>query len=142
MTCTFFGHRDTPHTIKEELKNKLIHLIDCEDVTHFLVGNNGNFDSLVQKVLKEISKERNKVTYSIVLSSIRERSISDAQEKTVFPEELETTPPRFAISRRNDWMIKHSDMIVCYTKYKISNSYKFIEKGAKKGLKIINLADQ
>ena len=54
MICTFFGHKDAPDSLKNELKSAIIGLIDLYDVKMFYVGNNGSFDSLVQRTLAEI----------------------------------------------------------------------------------------
>ena len=46
-TCTFFGHRDCPETIKPKIREAVIDLIENHGVTMFYVGNQGNFDRLV-----------------------------------------------------------------------------------------------
>lgn len=38
MICTFFGHSDTPETVKPTLKTAIIELIEKEHVTGFYVG--------------------------------------------------------------------------------------------------------
>ena len=142
MNCTFFGNKDTPSRVKNDLKDTIKRLINEKGVVRFYVGNNGNFDLFVQNVLSDLKKERIDIDYAIVLSSIREIAIDGDQEATIFPEELETVPPRFAISRRNDWMIKNSDYLIAYAKHPFSNSRKWVERATKKGLKIINLAEE
>ena len=72
----------------------------------FYIGNNGNFDHIVQAVLEKISSENNDVRYCIVLSRLDERIDKEKMHRTIFPESLEGALPRFAISKRNDWMIK------------------------------------
>ena len=57
MVCTFFGHKDAPDSIKNELKSAINHLVNLYGVRMFYVGNNGSFDSLVQRTLIEIQKE-------------------------------------------------------------------------------------
>ena len=49
---TFFGHRDSPETIKPKIRAAVIDLIENHGVTMFYVGNQGNFDRLVRSVLK------------------------------------------------------------------------------------------
>ena len=142
MNCTFFGHKDVPDTIKAKIKNEINKLLEQKSVSCFYVGNNGNFDSTVQSVLEELSRERKDITYYIVLSYINELALNGKQEKTIYPEGLENTPLRFAIAKRNDWMINNSSMIIAYQKYKGTNSFKLIEKARKKSKVIVNLADQ
>lgn len=54
MTCTFFGHKDTPEKEKEQLRKVLLNLIIENNVDIFYVGNNGNFDFMVQNILDKL----------------------------------------------------------------------------------------
>jgi len=140
MTCTFFGHRRIKADMRDELKELIMRLIDDYDTKQFLVGNNGAFDALVQGVLDEICRTRDDVSYSIVLSYVDELALSGDQHATIFPEGLEYVPRRFAISKRNEWLIKSSDYVIAYVKYSVSNSFRWTEKAMKKGLIVFNLA--
>ena len=139
MVCTFFGHRDAPDFLKESIEREIIQLIKNESVEMFFVGNNGNYDFLVQKVLSKLSQSMGGFEYYIVLSSLAERSLSGNQENTIFPEALERVPPRFAIAKRNEWLIKNSRFAIVYLKHKFSNSSKWVDRAEKKRLKIINI---
>jgi hypothetical protein len=59
---------------------------------------------------------------------------------TVFPEGLEKIPPRFAISKRNRWMIEHSDYVVTYVRHSFGGAAQFKALAEKKGKKAIELA--
>lgn len=142
MNCAFFGHRNAPSEIKILLKEAILHLIQTEGVHNFFVGNNGNFDFYVQCVLKELKDEGLDICFDIVLSHLGEIALSENQSETIFPEGLETVLPRFAISKRNDWLIKNSSFLIAYVTYTFSSSYQWMQKAAKKGLKIINLAPE
>ncbi len=140
MICTFFGHRDTSERIKDELKNTVSALID-NGVKKFYVGNNGNFDLIVQDVLFELQKTQENIDYKIVLSYIDEKALCGDQEATIFPEGLEGVPRRYAVSKRNEWLIKSSNYVIAYCTNSFSNCHKWIEKAKKKGLSVINLAE-
>ena len=116
MTCTFFGHRIVPKEIEPTLRSTLIDLIDNHDVDLFYVGNNGGFDAMVRKVLKELS-ERYAITYYVVLAYMPQKhggiDPTDYSD-TILPEGIETVPKRFAISYRNKWMIEQADYVVTY----------------------------
>ena len=137
MNCTFFGHKDAPASIKASIEKAIISLIDV-GVKTFYVGNNGNFDYLVQNVLKELSCIYD-MSYLIVLSRVDEVALSGEQAATLFPEKLDFSIPKFAISKRNEWLIKKCDFAIVYVKNRYSNSYKWLERAQKKGLKIITL---
>ncbi len=140
MVCTFFGHRDAQPCIREKLKEEIYKLVEI-GVDSFLIGNNGNFDFIVQNLLSEICKETPFIDYKIVLSKLNEQVLSKNQEKTVFPLGFETFSPRFAISKRNEWLIKNSSFAIVYAKNKFSNSHKLLLKSLKSGLTVINIAD-
>ncbi len=137
MNCTFFGHKNAPASLTYEIEEKIISLIDI-GVKNFYVGNNGRFDYLVQAVLKGLSHSYD-INYSIVLSRIDEVSLFGEQSKTIFPAELDFSIPKFAVSKRNEWMIKTCDFAIVYVENRYSNSYKWMQRSHKKGLKIINL---
>ena len=139
MNCAFFGHRNAPSEIKILLKEAILHLIQTEGVRNFFVGNNGNFDFYVQCVLKELKDEGLDICFDIVLSRLGEIALSENQSETIFPEELESVLPKFAISKRNDWLIKNSSFVITYMTHTFSNSYRWIQKASRKGIKIIYL---
>lgn len=62
-------------------------------------------------------------------------------DKTVFPEVLDKTPLRFAISKRNLYMIEQSQYMVCYVNNTFSNSYKFVQRAKCLNLQIINIGN-
>ena len=141
MVCTFIGHRDTSMTatLRKQLQDAIITLIN-HGVKLFYVGNNGSFDLLVQDVLLKVVQSYPSVRFDVVLSAINEKPLIEKDCSTIFPEELELVPKRFAISKRNDYMIKHASFIISYVSHPFSNSIKFIEKAQQRGCTIINLA--
>ncbi|MBQ2773058.1 MAG: hypothetical protein IJF45_01785 [Clostridia bacterium] len=142
MNCCLFGHRTASSGLRMPLKTSILKLIEEHGVKTFYVGNNGNFDYLAQFVLSEITNARSDVRYYIVLSAMGETTLSDNGEVTLFPEGLETTPPRFAIYKRNDWLIKNSQYAIVYVETEVSNCYKWMKRAMRKGVKILNLAVQ
>ena len=138
MICTFFGHRDASEKVVFALKEVIESLIK-KGIKSFYVGNNGNYDLLVQSVLSDIKKANIDIDFKIVLSYLGEKAITDNQDKTIFPEGLENVLRRFAISKRNDWLISNANIVVVYYTNTFSNSYKLAQKATKKNLNIINL---
>ena len=142
MTCTFFGHRDTGKEIEPTLLEVIVDLIENKNVTSFYVGNNGQFDYMVRKILRLIKKSYPQIDYSVVLAYMpREKKELDFYDysDTIFPDGLENTPPRFAISRRNEWMIKNSDYVVTYVKYIVGGAAKFKSLAQSKGKTVLEI---
>ena len=101
--CCFFGHREVTHNIRPSLTEIIEKLIVDEGVTDFYVGHQGQFDSMVFYVLKELKAKYPQIRYTVVLAYMPDEHIKEVYgEDTLFPDGLETVPKRFAISKRND----------------------------------------
>ena len=140
MTCCFFGHREVTHNIRDKLTEIIENLITEKDVKEFYVGHQGQFDNMAYSVLKELKSNYQHIRYTVVLAYMPDSYIKEVYgEDTLFPNGMESVPRRFAISKRNDWMIQHSDYAVCYV-YKITGgAAKFREKAEKKGLRVVDV---
>ena len=114
-SCTFFGHRDCPDTIRPKLRETLIDLIKNHNVDMFYVGNQGRFDAIVRDVLRDLKHKYPQIRYSVVLAYMPGRKTEyDDYSDTMLPEGIESVHPRYAISWRNNWMLKQSDYVVAY----------------------------
>ncbi len=144
MVCCFFGHREVYGEISSVLRLTLIQLI-AEGVDAFLVGNQGTFDSRVLAVLRELKKVYPHISYHVVLAympgSKAECELYDPME-TFFPEGLEFAHPRYAISKRNEYLIQEADIVVTYVTRSWGGAAKFAERAVKKGKRVINIADR
>ena len=117
MTCTFFGHRNSPPTVKPFLRQVIIDLIEHHGVTQFYVGSQGNFDTMARSLLAELAQIY-PIHYDIVLAYLpKENDPSLDESHTILPDGFEAVPPRFAIDYRNRWMIDRSDVVVTYVRY-------------------------
>lgn len=109
----------------------------------FYVGNHGQFDGMVRGIMKELISEGKDVDYSVVLAYIPgqkyEFDLPDQYADTVYPDGLENVPQRFAICKRNDWMIDNSDTVICYVVNHFDGAYTYTEKARRKGKRIINI---
>ena len=139
-TCCFFGHREVTHNIKPKLTEIIEKLITEDGVTDFYVGHQGQFDGMVYSVLKELKAKYPQIRYTVVLAYMPDEHIKELyEEDTLFPDGMESVPKRFAISKRNDWMIQQSDYAVCYVHKITGGAAKFKDKAKKKGLRIIDV---
>ncbi len=137
MVCTFFGHRDTPETVKSILREKIINLIEKENVSMFYVGNNGAFDRMAREILKEIKKEYN-INYYVVLAYIPKKDEYNDYGDTIYFDELNTVPYKYRINERNKLMLKKADYVITCAKH-IGNARDFKELSKKQGKIIINI---
>ena len=140
-TCTFFGHRQISSDLYEPLRTAIVSIIENEGVRNFYVGNQGGFDSMVLRVLRELSLVYQDMKYSVVLAYYpTEKNLGGVRpEETLFPETVAKSHPRFAIDKRNRYMIECADYVIAYASH-LGGAMKHTEIALKKGKKVINLA--
>ncbi len=103
MTCTFFGHRKCPKEVALPLKSTLEDLIEKQNADMFYVGNQGNFDSTVRKILRQLKPIYPHIDYAVVFAYMpcRKNTVDGADfSDTIFPCEPENTPPKYAPRRQ------------------------------------------
>ena len=110
----------------------------------FYVGNQGNYDFLVRKILRELKTEYPFIRYAVVLAYMPCEKDCSAYEKcveTIYPEELAGVHPKYAIAKRNRWMIENSDYVVTYITHISGGAANFKKLAEQKQRKVINIAD-
>ena len=143
MTCTFFGHRDTPSEIAPLLRQTLIDLIERRDATKFYVGNHGGFDSIVKTTLHELKQVYPHIECAVVLAYLPHKAdLSTTADDclTIYPEGLECSPPKFAIDKRNRWMLAQAECVVTYVRTTFGGAAKFKALAERKHKTVIELA--
>lgn len=143
MKCTFFGHRTVPQEVEPRLRKAIVNLIEHHNADTFYVGNQGGFDHMVQKVLKEAKEMYPHIAYYKVLAympGVRDVLDTTDYSDTIYPEGLENAPRKFAISKRNRWLIEHCDTVIAYVKYSTGGAAQFKELAEKKQKWIMNIA--
>lgn len=144
MICCFFGHRDTPDSIRAKLEETIRQLIAENPDIEFMVGNQGHFDGMVFSALRKCREDYPSLNYHVVLAYMpgqKEEYQPYEDGETFYPEGLESVPRRFAIARRNDWMLKESDTVVAYIRFLGGGAGQFVQKAERQKKRIINLAD-
>lgn len=137
--CTFFGHRECYGLDRQVLQQTIEELI-TKGVDTFYVGNQGQFDSAVYICLKQLRKEHPHIRVCVVLAYLpTEKNECDDMTNTMYPE-IEGHP-KFAIDRRNRWMIKASDYCLCYINHTWGGAYKFGKMAKRCGKTVINIGN-
>lgn len=139
--CSFFGHRDCSPEVKPMLTETILQLI-AEGVDTFYVGDKGHFDGYVRGILREAQEKYPHIQYSVVLAYLPKEQDPEYPidySDTIYPEGIEIGPPRFAIDRRNRWMLAQADTVVCYINYGWGGAAKYAEQAVKKHKRVINL---
>lgn len=118
MHVAFFGHRDTGEEILPLLEKTVRFLIEKEKADVFYVGTQGAFDRMVEGLLHRLSCEYPHIEAIAVLAYPPQTGKEGALlVQTLLPAEAVVGPPRFAILRRNKWMLENCDAVVCYVRH-------------------------
>ncbi len=139
LACTFFGHRDCPVAIKPALQKRIEELIH-QGVDTFYVGNQGSFDAYVRSTLCQLKKQYPHIRYGVVLAYLpTARQTQQPDDDTMFPEGLENIHPKFAIDRRNRWMLKQADFVICYVSRGWGGAAQYVDAARRQGKTVICL---
>lgn len=139
-TCIFWGHRDCPPDITPALLQAILQVIVKDGVDTFYIGNQGQFDQYVLHALKQIKKQKPDINFAIVLAYHPTNKTCYGDDfETVYPEMLIGVPPRFAIDRRNQWMLGQADIVICYIRHQWGGAARYVEQAKQRGKKVINL---
>lgn len=143
MICAFFGHKDSPESVRPLLEVAIRRIIEHYPDTTFYVGHNGNFDRMVLSVLKKLSAEIPELSFAVILAYLQSGKTAECYNglPTIYPEGIECVPKKYAISYRNNWIVKQADMIICYITHDFGGAAQFVKKAECNGKVVYNVAD-
>ncbi len=96
---------------------------------------------MVYEVLCGLEEKHNIQIY-VVLAYLNQKEEAYYDfERTIFPDVLTKAPLRFAVRRRNSFMIDKSDYMITYLNTPFSNTYINVEEAVRKKKRIINLGE-
>ena len=108
----------------------------------FYVGHQGQFDAYVHSELKKLKQEYPQINYAVVLAYMPGKKTEyDDYSDTMLPEGIESVHPHYAISWRNNWMLKKSNYVVTYITHSWGGAYQYAEKAKRQKKILFNCAD-
>lgn len=142
MTISFCGHSKIYYNkdVEEMLYDIIEKLINKEGVTDFLMGGYGNFDKLAAKIVKELKGIYPYINSMLVIPYLDRKYNLELYDCTIYPS-LENIPYKFAILKRNQWIIENSDIVVAYVTHNCGGAAKSLVYAQKKKKQIINIAE-
>ena len=132
--------------IKEQLKNILLNEIRKNPTCKFYLGGYGDFDGLCLLTLKELKNDLPEIEL-IFITPYLDTNYSKLEfakyhyDDVIFPP-LENVPRKFAILKRNEWMVEEADLVIAYVMYSWGGAAKTLEYAKRKKKTIINLAEK
>ena len=146
MIITFCGHSNNLFSDeeKEKLKQLLIKEIRKNPTCKFYLGGYGAFDSLCFRTLRELKKDFPEIEL-LFITPYLDKNYSKLElaksyyDDVIFPP-IESVPRKFAILKRNEWMVDSADLVIAYVKYSWGGAAKTLEHAKRKKKQIKNLA--
>ncbi len=145
MVLSFFGNRDffEFQIDRKKLINLINNIIKEEKVDVYL-GLQGNFDSFALSVCREMKLTNDKIKIYFVPPYFdsyikRMKEITDYYFDGIILPEISIKPERFAIIRRNKWIIDQSDVVFCYTISNFGGAYTCLKYAQSHNKKVIDL---
>lgn len=139
MIVTFCGHGKYVYSekVKNKLKTEVEKLIN-QGADLFYLGGYGRFDGLATQVVTELKKIYPHIKRILVIPYLNRDYYTQNYDETLYPP-LENVPMRFCISKRNEWMVKNSQVLVCFIENTFGGAYKTYKYAQRCKKTIINL---
>lgn len=137
MTVSFCGHRKIEYDEKllSNLEMCVFDLVQ-KGATMFYIGGYGEFDRLAARAVYNIKKKEYPDIKSIFVTPYLNRDYDIfLYDEIVYPP-LERVPLKYAIIKRNQCMVKNSDMLVAYIRHERGSAFEML-KYAKRNKKPI-----
>ncbi len=146
---SFIGHREITYDfryVEEALDRVISEVTRNKEFVEFYVGKNGDFDTMVASAVKRYQNRTGKENSALILVIPYEVANMDCYEKfydeIIFPDELYGVHFKSAITKRNEWLVDHSDMLIAYVNKDGGGSSKCLKYAEKQGIKIENMGEQ
>ena len=140
MVVAFCGHKNVYQTelVSQQVKQIILGLVK-EGANTFLLGGYGSFDSIAAVAVRDLKKEYPGLRSVLVLPYLNRDYDTSLYDESVYPP-IEGVPKRFAISRRNEWMVDKADVIIAYVDHDWGGAAATLRYAERKKKRIINVA--
>lgn len=135
IKCFFIGHRDTPKTIYPELIKEIENHIVFFGVNEFIVGHYGSFDLMAGRAVFELKAKYPAVKLVMLLPYLPVENrvqIPDYFDDSLYPDNMEKVPKKYAIIRANRYAVDISDYLIAYVSHPGSSARDILEYASKR----------
>ena len=130
MIITFCGHS----SYTDELDDEKRLLCGLEQVIHgenvsFYLGGYGGFDAFAYRCAKKYQQKYANAELVFIAPYLgnwleeRKEFLQKQYDSIVYPD-IENVPPKFAILKRNEWMVNKADYLFAYVRTHYGGAYK------------------
>ena len=108
------------------------------------MGGYGDFDGLCLRTLRELKHDFLSIEI-LFITPYLDKNYSKLEfakyhyDDVIFPP-IESVPRKFAILKRNEWMVEQADLVIAYVKYSWGGAAKALEYAKRKNVPVYNLS--
>ena len=144
---SFIGHRrvDDFRFVEEQLDDIIGELIRRKEFVEFYVGRNGDFDTMVASSIKRCQKRFGKENNSLIL--VLPYTVADMDfleefyDEIWIPDELHGAHFKNAITKRNEWFVNNSDLLIAYVLRDKGGAATCLKMAKNKKISVLNIAE-
>lgn len=139
---SFIGHKEVENfsIVEEQVSSIVRKLLISKQYVEFYVGRNGEFDILVASVIKKVKREvgANNSTLILVIPYPLAEIVAyeNYYDEVEYPYELRSVHFKAAIVKRNEWLIKKSNMLIAYVVRDYGRAAQCLKKAIEIGIEI------
>lgn len=139
---SFIGHREVDDFffVEEQVYSIVRELMTTKEYVEFYVGRNGEFDILVASVIKRAKREIYEHNSSLILvipyPLADMKSYENYYDEVEYPKELYKVHYKASITKRNEWLVENSDMLVAYVVRDYGGAAHCLKKAIERGIEI------
>ena len=144
MKVGFFGHRDT-YLNKEKLdklEKLIVDVISKNKQVEFFLGGYGNFDYYCAKILLQLKTEYSNFKLTFITPYLNTNHLKEVIENNLYDDyiypPLENTPKKYAIIKRNFWIVDNCDFLIFNVKHSYGGAYRAFKYAKQKDKEFIN----
>ena len=143
---SFFGHRTlySLHGLDDKIENIAVELIRKYEFVEFYVGRNGDFDIIAASAIKRAQRRMGKERSALILTL--PYVVKDIEYYEKFYDEIIIPTEgkqhfKTAITKRNEWMIDNSDLVIACVQNESGGAYNAIKYAQSRKVKVLNIGE-
>ena len=142
---SFIGHRTLYNirSVEDRIERLARELLLQKEYVEFYVGRNGDFDLVVASSIKRaqtVFGNHNSTLILVLPYPAKDQAYYEAFYDEVCLPIDRKTHFKAAITKRNEWLIDHSDLLIAYVQTESGGAYQTMKYAQQKGIEIINIA--
>ncbi len=141
---SFIGHREIYQfrQVETELEQVIYDLVSKKEYVEFYVGRNGDFDTMVASAIKRVQKNVGHHNSCLIL--VLPYQMKDLQYYEKFYDEVimplpSSTHYKSAITKRNEWLVENSDLLITYVVRESGGAYRSVKKAMEQSRPVLYL---